>query len=113
MNKTSKKSAYALGAAGVLSALAFTIAIAAPSPAEARVVCREGWHGERCVQTRNWHHGPRYAVGGYLSRDVRYRPLPRDRWGHYERVPVGYSYIMIGNDVVLLDRGHRVVRIWR
>ena len=45
-------------------ALAVTFTAATPQPAEARVICRDTWHGQRCVRVSNWHP-PRYHYVRY------------------------------------------------
>jgi hypothetical protein len=105
-----KKIGYTL--AGVAPLAIAAIMALSSTPAEARVVCREGWgwHGDRCVEIR---HAPphAYRVGGYV-RD--YYVAPRARWVHYGPPPRGYRYVMVrgGNDLILVNGRGRIIRVY-
>jgi len=36
------------------------------------------------------------------------RPVPKDLYGRFAPPPPGYRYVIIGNHVVLVDRGYRI-----
>jgi hypothetical protein len=103
-----KKLSYAL--AGIAPLAIATVMALSASPAEARIVCREGWgwHGDRCVEIR---HARPYRVGGYI-RD--YYEAPRARWVRYGHAPRGYRYVMVrgGNDLILINGRGRIIRVY-
>jgi Ni/Co efflux regulator RcnB len=61
---------------------------------------------------RYWHSQwePNIREGFVFSRDMRHamRPVPRDLYVRLAPPPPGYRYVMIGDHIVLVDRGYRI-----
>lgn len=62
---------------------------------------RKGWCGP---------HDRRYRVGYALPSYVRYQPVPRDLVVELQPVPVGYQYVMVDQDVLLISQAsHQII----
>jgi hypothetical protein len=61
---------------------------------------------------RYWHREwePNIREGFVLTPEMRagIRPVPRDLIGRLGPAPPGYRYVIIGDHVVLVDRGYRI-----
>jgi Ni/Co efflux regulator RcnB len=61
---------------------------------------------------RYWHRDwePNIREGFVLTPEMRgaVRPVPRDLYGRLAPPPRGYRYVIIGDHIVLVDRGYRI-----
>lgn len=54
-------------------------------------------------------HGPSYMVGKRLPDTVQWRPIPRDLYVRLKPVPVGYRYVQVDSDVLLMSEATRMI----
>jgi len=81
-----------------------------------RAAAREWYHNNphafRHDEGRYWHNEwePNIREGFVLTPDMRagIRPLPHDLYVRFGAPPPGYRYVIIGDHVVLVDRGYRI-----
>lgn len=66
-----------------------------------------GWGRDR--HTRNDRYYPSYTVGKRLPDYVQWRPIPRDLYVRLKPVPVGYRYVQVDSDVLLMSEATRMI----
>jgi len=61
---------------------------------------------------RYWHREwePNIHEGFVLTPDMRraYRPVPVELYREFPPPPPGYRYVVLGDHIVLIDRGYRI-----
>ena len=80
--------------------------------AAARDWYRDHHDAFRHDEGRYWHRDwePNIREGFVLTPAMRgaIRPIPRELYARLAPPPPGYRYVMIGDHIVLVDRGYRV-----
>ena len=66
-------------------------------------------HTEAGAGPRSGHVNKVWAIGRPLPDDVIYHPLPAVLLGQLTSPPVGYEYVRVGSDVLLMAMGTRIV----
>jgi Ni/Co efflux regulator RcnB len=52
---------------------------------------------------------PSYTIGKRLPDYVQWRPIPRDLYVRLKPVPVGYRYVQVDSDVLLMSEATRMI----
>ena len=66
-----------------------------------------GWGRDR--HSHNDRRYPSYTIGQRLPDYVQWRPIPRDLYVRLKPVPVGYRYVQVDSDVLLMSEATRMI----
>jgi Ni/Co efflux regulator RcnB len=69
---------------------------------------RDHAHGHN-KHRHNVHYYQPYTIGKRLPDTVQWRPIPRDLHARLKPVPVGYHYVQVDNDVLLMSEATKLV----
>lgn len=68
-----------------------------------------GWGRGHDKHSHNDRRYPSYTVGQRLPDYVQWRPIPRDLYVRLRPVPVGYRYVQVDSDVLLMSEATRMI----